>query len=174
MTLTLLDCCVGGKPVPVDPSPVSEDQTVRFYQRREFVRRRLQTGEPITSQERREIASLYRVTHSSVFADIIHHTVDFGGATRHVGAGMRRRIKARDGEICQYCGADHPPKCVIDHIVPFTQGGPALEYNLVFACASCNTRKQLCAWVPNNLDAITEHYPEWRARVLAIADHTRR
>ncbi len=54
----------------------------------------------------------------------------------------RRAVLARDGEACQYCGAQ-PGRAhlTIDHVLPRSQGGTTAWENVVAACAACNHRK---------------------------------
>lgn len=83
-------------------------------------------------------------------------------------ARMRAQIYTRDGRVCQYCGGVDAPVYHVEHVIPRIMGGPAQPYNLVVACRPCNLRKGRRVWIPRNLDSITQHYPAWRARVLAI------
>lgn len=55
---------------------------------------------------------------------------------------VRFEIFKRDSFTCQYCGA-HPPQAVLvlDHIVPFADGGACDQDNLVTACETCNQGK---------------------------------
>ncbi len=52
----------------------------------------------------------------------------------------RREVFARDGHICQYCGA-HSRDLTIDHVMPRHRGGRHEWENLVAACRACNHRK---------------------------------
>jgi len=51
----------------------------------------------------------------------------------------RRAVFARDGHLCQYCGADAEN---IDHVVPRSRGGQHVWENVVAACRPCNSRKE--------------------------------
>jgi len=51
----------------------------------------------------------------------------------------RRAVFARDGHLCQYCGAEAEN---IDHVVPRSRGGEHTWDNVVAACRPCNSRKQ--------------------------------
>lgn len=54
----------------------------------------------------------------------------------------RRAVLARDGETCQYCGAQPGRSALtIDHVVPRAQGGQTTWENVVTACANCNHNK---------------------------------
>ncbi len=62
-----------------------------------------------------------------------------------VSARLRRLVRARAFERCEYCGlaqAGQEATFHIDHIVPETAGGPKVEINLAFACVSCSLRKE--------------------------------
>ena len=78
------------------------------------------------------------------------------------------RIAIRDGYICQYCGV----KCeygVREHVISRSMGGHNEDYNLVYACYSCNVRKRLKVWIPANLEVITINHPEWRDKIISMA-----
>ena len=51
----------------------------------------------------------------------------------------RKAVFARDGHICQYCGATAEN---IDHVVPRSKGGTHTWDNVVAACRPCNMRKE--------------------------------
>ena len=51
----------------------------------------------------------------------------------------RRAVFARDGWVCQYCGA---PAENVDHVVPKSRGGQHAWENAVAACRRCNSRKE--------------------------------
>ncbi len=51
----------------------------------------------------------------------------------------RRGVFARDGWVCQYCGA---PAENLDHVVPRSKGGEHSWENVVAACRRCNARKE--------------------------------
>lgn len=51
----------------------------------------------------------------------------------------RRAVFARDGHLCQYCGAEAEN---IDHVVPRSRGGQHVWENVVAACRRCNSRKE--------------------------------
>jgi 5-methylcytosine-specific restriction endonuclease McrA len=61
----------------------------------------------------------------------------------------RKRIFARDGYICTYCGAgSRNLEC--DHIVPVSRGGLNDDDNLTTSCRSCNrskSNKLLSEWI---------------------------
>jgi 5-methylcytosine-specific restriction endonuclease McrA len=51
----------------------------------------------------------------------------------------RKAVFARDGHVCQYCGA---PAENIDHVIPRSKGGTHTWDNVVAACRPCNMRKE--------------------------------
>ena len=51
----------------------------------------------------------------------------------------RRAVFARDGGVCQYCGATAEN---VDHVVPKSRGGLHIWENVVAACRRCNSRKE--------------------------------
>ena len=51
----------------------------------------------------------------------------------------RRAVFARDGWMCQYCGAR--TSLTVDHVIPRSKGGGSTWDNIVAACAPCNRRK---------------------------------
>lgn len=57
---------------------------------------------------------------------------------------LRRRVRQRAGDRCEYC---HYPQAACyaafhcDHFVPQSQGGSIDFNNLVFACPTCNASK---------------------------------
>lgn len=50
----------------------------------------------------------------------------------------KRRILARDGHQCQYCGG---PATEVDHVINQAQGGTDDDDNLVAACRQCHREK---------------------------------
>ena len=51
----------------------------------------------------------------------------------------RRGVLARDGNMCQYCGAGAE---TVDHVVPRSRGGSHTWDNVVAACRRCNSIKR--------------------------------
>jgi hypothetical protein len=58
---------------------------------------------------------------------------------RYFGDKQRKAILIRDGYSCVYCGSSDD--LTIDHVVPWTSGGPTDAVNGVSACNACNARK---------------------------------
>jgi hypothetical protein len=57
-------------------------------------------------------------------------------------AERRRRIFARDGHRCVYCGKVLPDDLLsLDHVEPRRKGGDHSDGNLVTACIPCNREK---------------------------------
>lgn len=57
---------------------------------------------------------------------------------RYINRQIIAFIKDRDKGICVYCGESGNE---IDHVIPWSRGGPTSEKNLVLACYTCNTEK---------------------------------
>lgn len=61
---------------------------------------------------------------------------------RDVPLGLRFKVLRRDSFRCVLCGDNPPtnPQCVlnVDHIVPWSKGGPTVLENLRTLCAPCN------------------------------------
>ena len=58
---------------------------------------------------------------------------------------VARRIDARDGGCCVYCGSDAEQSGAhlhLDHLTPKSHGGADEPTNLVVACRRCNTARQ--------------------------------
>lgn len=66
--------------------------------------------------------------------------VHLGGVARPaIPAAVRRAVMERDGATCQECGSKNSPS--LDHIVPFSHGGPDTVENLRVLCRPCNSRR---------------------------------
>jgi hypothetical protein len=48
---------------------------------------------------------------------------------------IRNQVHDRDERQCQYCGQ---PATSVDHIIPYSKGGPGVPSNLVACCDWCN------------------------------------
>lgn len=62
---------------------------------------------------------------------------------------IRLQVLARDNYTCRYCGTRKGPYHV-DHVIPWSKGGPDTLENLVTACVKCNLTKGTETWVPTN------------------------
>jgi 5-methylcytosine-specific restriction endonuclease McrA len=60
-----------------------------------------------------------------------------GKGSKWIGKVRRRRIYARDGHRCVWCGR-LAEKLTLDHVVPRSHGGTKENQNLVTACMPCN------------------------------------
>src|SRR5690349_6591549 len=86
-----------------------------------------------------------------------------------VTPGMRKRVFARDGQECQYCGSTTAERYELAHVIPASRGGPATAYNLVVSCKECNRAMRRQTLIPRNLDTITASFPDWRRVVIKAA-----
>jgi len=61
---------------------------------------------------------------------------------RTISRKMFLRIVRRDNQTCQLCGKILKDSEIrIDHIIPFSKGGPTEESNLRVLCEDCNRKK---------------------------------
>jgi len=60
---------------------------------------------------------------------------------------LRMKVIRRDHGLCRYCGCE-PYEIQLDHVVPFSIGGPTTYDNLVTACVPCNQKKKARTWTP--------------------------
>ena len=62
--------------------------------------------------------------------------------TRQIPASIRRAVLERDGEQCVRCGQGPPDvELHVDHIFPWSKGGPNEAWNLRVLCQTCNLSK---------------------------------
>jgi hypothetical protein len=65
-------------------------------------------------------------------------------STTHIPIALRRQVRERAGECCEYCLI---PESItwalhtIDHIIAEKHGGITAAHNLAIACTLCNSRK---------------------------------
>jgi 5-methylcytosine-specific restriction endonuclease McrA len=62
----------------------------------------------------------------------------------HVSASLRRLVRERAGECCEYCLIPEAMTWAlhtIDHIIAEKHGGTTAAENLALACTLCNSRK---------------------------------
>jgi hypothetical protein len=62
----------------------------------------------------------------------------------HVSAALRRLVRERAGECCEYCLIPEAMTwalLTIDHIIAEKHGGTTTDENLALACTLCNARK---------------------------------
>lgn len=63
--------------------------------------------------------------------------------TRSISRTMFLRVVRRDNQTCRICGKIlREDEIQIDHIIPFSEGGPTEESNLRVLCKSCNQKKR--------------------------------
>ena len=140
-------------------------------ERRAFVKELLDSGIEINFGKMVEISEKFNCTHSAIRADVYALKRDARLSTPHVSSRMRQIIRERDKFTCQYCGVNGTSdELIIEHVIPAVVGGVAKPYNLVIACQSCNSTKRSKIWIPRNLEAITKVHPEWKDKVLKLAD----
>jgi hypothetical protein len=85
------------------------------------------------------LSKLFDCHQSAIRADII---VIKNGSGANVTSGMKKKIFLRDGKKCRYCGDEMADHYIIEHVVPASRGGKAVESNLVVSCAKCNSKKR--------------------------------
>lgn len=62
---------------------------------------------------------------------------------RSIPRGMFLRVVRRDNQTCRICGKNLTEEEIeIDHIIPFSEGGPTEESNLRVLCEDCNRKKR--------------------------------
>lgn len=59
------------------------------------------------------------------------------GEREPISRDLRRLIWHRDGRRCMWCGEGHKP-LQLDHIIPWSAGGPDASTNLRLLCGPCN------------------------------------
>lgn len=140
-------------------------------QRRAYVQSLLEQGVEINYKLKVEIGEMFQCSHSAISADVLELTRDRTLPTPYVSSRMKQLVRARDKQVCQYCGCDDEDEYyIVEHVIPASRNGVGRAYNLVIACQTCNSRKGDSVWIPYNLDAISAKHPKWRQRVLAMAD----
>ncbi|MFN0111036.1 MAG: HNH endonuclease [Blastocatellia bacterium] len=63
---------------------------------------------------------------------------------RYITAELRRLVSERARRCCEYCRAQadySSDPLTVDHIIPFSLGGPTTVENLAFSCHGCNQCK---------------------------------
>lgn len=61
---------------------------------------------------------------------------------RKPSAALRDYVLIRDDFTCKVCGcSDAERRLDVDHIIPYSKGGPTAEPNLRACCWKCNNRK---------------------------------
>jgi 5-methylcytosine-specific restriction endonuclease McrA len=82
-----------------------------------------------------------RSEHATIPRPVVIRLVTFVKVPRdtHRRKITRRAVFARDGWMCQYCGAR--AQLTVDHVIPRSKGGGSTWDNIVASCAPCNRRK---------------------------------
>jgi len=81
-----------------------------------------------------------------------------GKGSKWIGKVRRRRIYARDGHRCIYCGM-LAERLTLDHLIPRSAGGTNTTENLLTACMGCNRDR--------GNRPVTEFAPAAAFRILA-------
>jgi 5-methylcytosine-specific restriction endonuclease McrA len=69
-------------------------------------------------------------------------TSSFRKIRRNIPKKTFLRVVRRDNQTCQICGnLLRDNEIMIDHIIPFSKGGPTEESNLRVLCEKCNRSK---------------------------------
>jgi hypothetical protein len=77
--------------------------------------------------------------HSFLVTDAIPLAAPTSARRRDIPDALRLAVYTRDGHACLTCGTSCD--LTLDHIVPWSLGGPDTEDNLQTLCAPCNSRK---------------------------------
>lgn len=65
-------------------------------------------------------------------------------AEKHIAAELRRLIRDRANGTCEYCRSQErfsPQRFSVEHIKPYSAGGPTNPENLALCCQGCNGHK---------------------------------
>lgn len=61
---------------------------------------------------------------------------------RRIGVILRKRLYKEQDGYCAYCGKYMTSEeATLDHIIPFSHGGPTTDKNCVVCCRKCNELK---------------------------------
>lgn len=77
--------------------------------------------------------------HSFLVADAVPLAAPTSAHRRPIPYALRYIVYTRDHRACLTCGSKDD--LTLDHIVPWSLGGPDSEDNLQTLCVSCNSRK---------------------------------
>ena len=94
----------------------------------------------------------------------------------------RKRVFARDGYRCAYCGHVFPAdELTVDHVQPRLRGGDRSDGNLVTACRGCNVLKghrRLAAFLAANPEARRNFFryatAVWERHLRSVAEEIER
>lgn len=71
-----------------------------------------------------------------------HRGIDPDKKRPPISSYVRRKVIERDGLVCQLCFTDVEPSDIhLDHIIPFSKGGPDTTENLRVTHSRCNIRR---------------------------------
>jgi len=69
-------------------------------------------------------------------------TIDSRRQGRHVPRDVLLQVVRRDNHVCQACHSYVPDDQIeLDHIIPYSKGGPTTVANLRLLCRTCNRKK---------------------------------
>jgi hypothetical protein len=88
-------------------------------------------------------------------------------ATPRIPPALRKLVRQRAGDRCEYCRASASLsglECEIDHILPRARGGATAPDNLCLACAACNDFKGSRTHAPDPLsgEPVALFNPRWQ------------
>ena len=131
-------------------------------ERRRAVEDVIKTG--FNVKKLKEIAIKYGCSYSACYSDFAY-LQNKTGITLYPCPSVKENVRKRDNNSCQYCG-DNKSIMIIEHVIPYIYGGVGKEYNLVCACAPCNSKKKKKVWIPNNINTLIEINKEWSDKIL--------
>lgn len=101
------------------------------------------------------------------------HLFEMDSRSKSAKRHFRYWIYRQWGWHCAYCGEDLsecPEAATLDHIIPRHRGGPSEQWNLVLACARCNSsksNKEIWEWycaTPFYLEIRASRISQWMAQ----------
>lgn len=97
--------------------------------------------------------------------------------SRSIPLSLRFEVMKRDHFRCYYCGRRPPDvELEVDHIYPFSLGGPTILNNLSTTCFDCNRGKRNTPpvpveWAPTYEDLAAWAYDATRAQYFGVPEH---
>jgi len=113
----------------------------------DLVGRMLRTGKRVTASILGELTTARaHIGRPLVWLDgadlvINEEVISFGRDGTSWDQRDTKKVLARDGRRCRYCGVECFEDLTFDHVFPRSRGGGDNQANLVVACQSCNSRK---------------------------------
>lgn len=139
--------------------------------RRDVVQQRIiDRSGMITATDRLIISKKFDCSPSAVYQDCLYlmrnHKFPIA-----ISSKVRKEISARD-LFCQYCGKVNGTM-IIDHVIPTIMNGPAINYNLVYCCNSCNTfkGKNGSVWIPLNIELLRSLNKSWANKIIKLSPY---